>query len=433
MEFEPNPVIFAHLFDCFSADEEKVVPEVTEKTQLELPIQRDLLDVISSDPQKQDREKEVTSDERQCQAITKKGQRCRWPIQPPGTLCPMHTRRNSKGIEISGRTMASPDPSEAEGMVTGESDANLLPRLDVPASSSNLFGQTPGFQKPDKIPIPRKTLTPKSRRIARSDKGVRSQAPPANTSEHHKLLTPVEQSSPQPRKNAIGYAFEKLDAANVVDLGLIAELTEQVKKSVLEEFRIDVVGNSPIDLADSKYGCPECDLTFPTAGKAREHINRKHFRRFVCSMTGCDRRFHLQADLNRHAKTVHGKLDSGAGAPDYNAPSWICPLEHCSTPSKVWARKDNFNRHVERCRRLAMTVEDDLEKAETQGREMDTMMLRQGREMDTMMLPQERRMLRIPVTSRILSRLKTIDEVADQTGCGTTWPRSIIVQNRSNR
>jgi hypothetical protein len=139
-------------------------------------------------------------------------------------------------------------------------------------------------------------------------------------------------------------------------------------------------------------------------------------------MTSCDRRFHLQADLNRHAKTVHGQLDAGAGAPEDNALSWICPLEHCSTPSKVWARKDNFNRHVERCRRLAMTVEDELEKAETQGRELDTMMSRQ-----------ERRMLRIPVTSRILSRLKTIDEVAEQTGCGTTWPRSVIVQNRSGR
>ncbi|KAL1792784.1 hypothetical protein ACET3X_009291 [Alternaria dauci] len=41
----------------------------------------------------------------------------------------------------------------------------------------------------------------------------------------------------QPLKSAIGHAFEKSDAARVVDPHLIAQITEQVKKSVLDEIK----------------------------------------------------------------------------------------------------------------------------------------------------------------------------------------------------
>ena len=41
----------------------------------------------------------------------------------------------------------------------------------------------------------------------------------------------------QPLKSAIGHAFEKSDAARVVDPDLIAQITEQVKKSVLDEIK----------------------------------------------------------------------------------------------------------------------------------------------------------------------------------------------------
>ncbi|KAI4933868.1 uncharacterized protein J4E92_003537 [Alternaria infectoria] len=41
----------------------------------------------------------------------------------------------------------------------------------------------------------------------------------------------------QPLKNAIGHAFDKSDAARVVDPDLIAQITEQVKRSVLDEIK----------------------------------------------------------------------------------------------------------------------------------------------------------------------------------------------------
>jgi hypothetical protein len=50
--------------------------------------------------------------------------------------------------------------------------------------------------------------------------------------------------SQQPLKNAIGNAFEKSDAARVVDPNLIAQITEQVKKSVLQEIKLSVAASA---------------------------------------------------------------------------------------------------------------------------------------------------------------------------------------------
>lgn len=50
--------------------------------------------------------------------------------------------------------------------------------------------------------------------------------------------------SQQPLKNAIGDAFEKSDAARMVDPNLIAQITEQVKKSVLEEIKMSVAASA---------------------------------------------------------------------------------------------------------------------------------------------------------------------------------------------
>lgn len=50
--------------------------------------------------------------------------------------------------------------------------------------------------------------------------------------------------SQQPLKTAIGNAFEKSDAARVVDPNLIAQITEQVKKSVLEEIKMSVAASA---------------------------------------------------------------------------------------------------------------------------------------------------------------------------------------------
>ncbi|KAH7075895.1 hypothetical protein BKA63DRAFT_310327 [Paraphoma chrysanthemicola] len=53
----------------------------------------------------------------------------------------------------------------------------------------------------------------------------------------------LAQPSAQPLKTAIGNAFDKSDAARVVDPNLIAEITEQVKKSVLEEIKLSVAAS----------------------------------------------------------------------------------------------------------------------------------------------------------------------------------------------
>jgi hypothetical protein len=55
---------------------------------------------------------------------------------------------------------------------------------------------------------------------------------------------PPPAPSQQPLKTAIGNAFEKSDAARVVDPNLIAQITEQVKKSVLEEIKMSVAASA---------------------------------------------------------------------------------------------------------------------------------------------------------------------------------------------
>lgn len=69
----------------------------------------------------------------------------------------------------------------------------------------------------------------------------------------------------QPLKNAIGNAFEKSDAARVVDPNLIAQITEQVKKSVLEEIKASVVAGAtqaqPVHVTQHEQPSPTSSFT----------------------------------------------------------------------------------------------------------------------------------------------------------------------------
>jgi hypothetical protein len=65
------------------------------------------------------------------------------------------------------------------------------------------------------------------------------------------------QPSQQPLKNAIGNAFEKSDAARVVDPNLIAQITEQVKKSVLEEIKMSVAASAATQAQQPVHVTPQ--------------------------------------------------------------------------------------------------------------------------------------------------------------------------------
>jgi hypothetical protein len=99
-----------------------------------------------------------------------------------------------------------------------------------------------------------------------------------------------------------------------------------------------------------EFPCPAsgCDLVFATPGKRTTHINRKHNRRFACGMnvngTTCSYATGLRADLERHKITVHRTKFKPQRV-------FKCPNSGCNMADKVWTRKDNFSRHVERCGR----------------------------------------------------------------------------------
>ena len=67
-----------------------------------------------------------------------------------------------------------------------------------------------------------------------------SNAPPPPLFDSQHQPAPVQ----QPLKNALNNAFDKSDAARAVDPDLIAQITEEVKKSVLNEIKFNGVGGT---------------------------------------------------------------------------------------------------------------------------------------------------------------------------------------------
>ncbi|KAI4686077.1 uncharacterized protein J4E88_003914 [Alternaria novae-zelandiae] len=91
------------------------------------------------------------------------------------------------------------------------------------------------------------------------------------------------------------------------------------------------------------YACPDCPKILRTPGLLRNHYNRTHNLRYTCNLcNGIS--FGLAADLKRHKKHVHQQGIDGDEI-------YRCTIPGCSTPTKIFRRKDNFNRHIKRCRK----------------------------------------------------------------------------------
>lgn len=93
--------------------------------------------------------------------------------------------------------------------------------------------------------------------------------------------------------------------------------------------------------ADQACTCRTCGRVFRTAGLQRIHYNRKHNLRYTCQE--CNKSFGLRKDLERHELSVHQKHLS-------STPAHTCPHEGCATPGKKFPRKDNWRRHVNKCK-----------------------------------------------------------------------------------
>lgn len=104
---------------------------------------------------------------------------------------------------------SQPDPHQAPYSSSYEADYD--PRLHYTSS----YHQESHFQEPHR---------PRSR--------ASSIAPPDG----------AQQSSQQPLHNALNNAFDKSDSARAVDPELIAQITAEVKKSVLDEIKLNGVG-----------------------------------------------------------------------------------------------------------------------------------------------------------------------------------------------
>ncbi|KAH7083371.1 hypothetical protein BKA63DRAFT_561545 [Paraphoma chrysanthemicola] len=325
VEFEPNPVIFAHLFDCFSTDDDVLVPEATENVNPEPPIFPGTVVLGALDVSKQCRDPRINTISKVCSATNERGVRCAWTMDLLEPICPTH-----------GSTFQ-------HFAVVRESNDELLPNQNAPIPPSTTINMAVK---------PQKTLTQKSRLINR----------PSESSERQEQLTGTISSCPSDPPSTPSYPDNS-----------------SAQCSSRSELRLSALAFAAVG-RKFEIACTYCELTFPTQGKVNEHVNRKHIRRFVCNTSGCDTRFHLQADLNRHTRTVHDQTNSDTETLDDKTPSWSCPLEHCATPSKVWPRKDNFNRHVERCQKAVPALRDDFKDAETNvkdGSEANDMVQRQ--------------------------------------------------------
>jgi uncharacterized C2H2 Zn-finger protein len=116
------------------------------------------------------------------------------------------------------------------------------------------------------------------------------------------------------------------------------------KKGILQ---FEAGGETEKPEKPSSYTCTQCDLEFSTMGQLNSHVNRKHNQRFECEE--CGKAFNLRADLNRHKVSVHHP-SSGS--------SWRCLNVACG---KVFRRKDNYQRHVQSCKKSSeVPIEDDV-------------------------------------------------------------------------
>lgn len=99
-------------------------------------------------------------------------------------------------------------------------------------------------------------------------------------------------------------------------------------------------------LANDPENCPDCASSFRTPGLLSAHYNRVHNRRFSCD--NCSKSFGLRLDLERHKHTKHKNLFGPLV-------TFHCAIVGCATPGKTFHRKDNFQRHVERCKQAGVT------------------------------------------------------------------------------
>lgn len=76
----------------------------------------------------------------------------------------------------------------------------------------------------------------------------------------------------------------------------------------------------------------------------RNHHNRIHNLRFTCPV--CALAFGLRTDMERHKRNIHKDACESLQVEVFK-----CTYIGCATPEKEFRRKDNFKRHVERCRK----------------------------------------------------------------------------------
>ena len=106
------------------------------------------------------------------------------------------------------------------------------------------------------------------------------------------------------------------------------------------------IATDPTSVDDVEYTCRACASNFRTQGLLSAHHNRVHNPRFSCSL--CHAKFGLRLDLVRHKHTKHKSLFG-------TTVTFYCTNVGCATPEKKFHRKDNYQRHVRRCRQAGGT------------------------------------------------------------------------------
>jgi hypothetical protein len=80
----------------------------------------------------------------------------------------------------------------------------------------------------------------------------------------------------------------------------------------------------------------DCHRVFERRCDLKDHIHRRHHKRYTCQRPACGKAFHLKADLNRHTRT-HSALSTRR--------IWSCNEPTCA---RSYDRKDNMLRHFKK-------------------------------------------------------------------------------------
>ena len=331
VEYRPNPVIFPHL----AAVQEEPGPNRSQTSSPESPSLPN-----SASPAESSRAAQDTSS--LDDPVHRLGSRNPWK-QHIGQLNPSSAGPQSK----------SPNVHDSTKVVLQVADRQPQGSSDILSETDNAVtgGESEGVDDNSLYAMPSSSHSPIAELPENGRLCDKMILVPGAGYEHEyeSVLPSVEERSSTESSHPSPLTWYSTSESNSTAPSLHAGNTTQQTSKGAHKLATPAPSLSPISVLYAtmpEFPCPICNINFDTEAQRKNHHNRKHNLRFICPVDGCTSAFGLRADLERHKRTVHKAILKVE-------PSLVfrCTNTGCADPKKIYTRKDNFTRHVKRCKK----------------------------------------------------------------------------------